>query len=1154
MKRTLLLTLIGLVPLFLSAQKRPPKISVASYSTVESVRWEETGNALSFARFSEGKGPLKAELFSENLSWLPEGIQASDLVLLRSFEDLLGMRHTRYQVTKNGVPVEGAIVLLHEKKGRVESFNGDGFRGIRFANQAGTPLYSISATYAEGKAIEFLAQNNRIVPQGHFSASPIAKSSASLPPKCFAPTLVYAPVNGDFEASDFRLAWKVCHYQEAPLIHSWLYVDAVSGEVIWERDRIHTVDVPGIARTKYSGTQNVTTDSVGPNSFRLRETGRGGGIYTLNLNGATQQAFAVDFLDQDNDWNNVNASQDEVATDAHWGAELAYDYFSQTYNWRSYDNQDAAIFAYVHYDSSSANAFWDGFSMFFGDGTPNSSVTSPLTDLEILGHEFTHGIVQHSADFSNTGEPAFLNESFCDIFGTILESQGRPNNWNWIVGDQVTANGMGIRNLEDPKIHDQPDTYLGEHWTIPIDVWLGPHHYSTVQGKWFQLLTAGGSGTNDLGDSYAVNGIGLTASAAIAFRTLTVYLSPTSNYADSRFYSIQAARDLFGDCSPEMTETIHAWYAVGVGREWTTPPTAGFDTRWTRYCEAPFTVAFQDRSSTVSGYHWDFGDGATDSVPNPVHTYSSYGNYTVKLIVTDCAGGKDTLIYPDYIQADPSQICPEIMVNGRTIFNTCNGTLMDPGGAGLYPAHRQDTFRIFGGNNTRLSLDLREFEIDGRGDGLRIFDGASTSAPELGFYSGLIPPTRTRITTSGQAVTLVFQSDGTISGAGFEIDWVCLRNNSAPLADFITTPLFTCDGTVSFSDHSEGNPTSWNWDFGDGGTSNQANPIHTYASAGFYDVSLVVCNANGCDTLTHTREVTVQPQALLCDTALLPFWVTDTLLDCRGVLMDDGGTGNYSASYSGGVLIAPPGARSLLLTFHSFDMDSNGYVMVVSDGQVIRLGSGTNFLNGGRIFSPGGTALVTLFDIDQTAGPGFSLEWEAYGVTGGPVAAIGAPVATEVGIPVSFSNLSQNSTHGFWELGDGTTTTDLNPTHTYAAPGTYAVVLFALDSSGCVDSSLHTLIVNSPPVGREELSASSELLKVWPNPASEVIHVVFRGEKSSALEVSLLDVWGRSLWQKSASAAKEHTFEIPTTSIARGIYLLRLESAQSRMVRKLILR
>ena len=90
------------------------------------------------------------------------------------------------------------------------------------------------------------------------------------------------------------------------------------------------------------------------------------------------------------------------------------------------------------------------------------------------------------------------------------------------------------------------------------------HTNSGVQNFWFYLLSVGGSGVNDNGDPYSVTGIGISDAEKIAYRNLTVYLTPTSNFHNSRAGSINAAEDLFGLGSQQYFSVIDAWNAVGV--------------------------------------------------------------------------------------------------------------------------------------------------------------------------------------------------------------------------------------------------------------------------------------------------------------------------------------------------------------------------------------------------------------------------------------------------------------------------------------------------------------------------------------------------------------------------------------------------------------
>jgi Zn-dependent metalloprotease len=240
-------------------------------------------------------------------------------------------------------------------------------------------------------------------------------------------------------------------YADKPLSRDYVYVDALSGEVLLKKNRIHTSDTPGTAVTAYSGNQPIITDSY-LGGYRLQETGRGGGIRTFDIQTGTNYGNAVDFTDADNTWNNVNAQMDEYATDAHWGAEMTYDYYWLIHNRNSIDDAGFQLDSYVHYDVNYSNAFWDGTRMTYGDG---SGTVNPFTALDIAGHEITHGLTEFTSGLDYIDESGALNESYSDIFGTCIEFYGRPGNANWLMGADI---GYTIRNMANPNSVGDPDT------------------------------------------------------------------------------------------------------------------------------------------------------------------------------------------------------------------------------------------------------------------------------------------------------------------------------------------------------------------------------------------------------------------------------------------------------------------------------------------------------------------------------------------------------------------------------------------------------------------------------------------------------------------------------------------------------------------------
>ena len=188
----------------------------------------------------------------------------------------------------------------------------------------------------------------------------------------------------------FKQVYVFTLYSKYPIDKKEYLIDAQNGKILDIRQKLYSADVPGTAITRYSGTQTIITDNSISGSYRLQEVGRGNGIKTYNANMSTSYTSATDFTDTDNNWNNVNTSQDEVATDAHWASEKTYDYYFNNFGFNSIDNNGFALLSYVHYDlvaagyANNVNAFWDGQRMTYGDG---NTTYSPLTTVDIAGHE-----------------------------------------------------------------------------------------------------------------------------------------------------------------------------------------------------------------------------------------------------------------------------------------------------------------------------------------------------------------------------------------------------------------------------------------------------------------------------------------------------------------------------------------------------------------------------------------------------------------------------------------------------------------------------------------------------------------------------------------------------------------------------------------------
>jgi Zn-dependent metalloprotease len=606
------------------------------FPDAHTVVYNDLATVPSLIMFSEGAG-IKTENAFEKIRAVLKISAADRLIPISHQHDDLGFTHYRHQQFYNGVKVSGGQYIIHEKNGFVSAMNGLFLEGISM-----NTLPALSEGQALQKALNHIGASvyKWNVPSEEFWIKHVTHNpQATLYPKG---ELEIMAVNSDYKKRDLRLTWKFDVYAHEPMSRHYVYVDANTGEIIFKEDRICHVDVVGSANTMYSGTQPITTDSVNPTLYRLRETGRGQGIETYDLNNGTNYGNAVDFTDADNNWT-TTTNYDDAATDAHWGAESTYDYFTQIHNRNGLDNNGMKMLSYVHYGNNYNNAFWNGQAMTYGDGSNASGGFRPLTAIDVCGHEFTHGVTNFSANLVYSYQSGALNESFSDIFGTAIEFWKKPSSANWLIGDQIVFNQPGaLRNMMNPNQYNDPDTYLGTFWYTGTADNGGVHTNSGVQNKWFYILSIGESGTNDIGNNYNVTGIGIMNAARIAFRNLTTYLVTSSQYSDARTYAILSAQDLFGACSPEVIATTNAWYAVGVGGLFSASVTSSFTASVTTSCSVPFAVSFTNTSTNATNAVWDFGDNNTASTYNATHTYTNPGTYTVTLSVNSACGSNTT--------------------------------------------------------------------------------------------------------------------------------------------------------------------------------------------------------------------------------------------------------------------------------------------------------------------------------------------------------------------------------------------------------------------------------------------------------------------------------------------------------------------------------
>ncbi len=553
---------------------------------IVNIQYDGTTGVPKFVQF-DGQTPVKAAKadFIKSVLKVPADV---DYKLISTEKDPVFGQLERYQQYYKGIKVEYARYYLHLKGKAIASMNG---------NYVDVKNLDINPSISEQQALAIALK--KIGAKKYMWEDPEAEAFA----KKTEPAGTYKPkgelvIVRNMDPSDRNtymkpvLAYKFDIYAEDPVSRDYVYVDAHTGKVVLidpiikhvrgHEHGLHTsaakttgiqqtssVKSTGNAETRYSGTRQIETEAYN-GQYRLHDLTRGNGIFTYNMRQGTDYNAAVDFYDNDNNWTAAeyhNAAKDDAALDAHWGAEMVYDYWKNVHGRLSYDNNNAAIKSYVHYDKAYDNAYWNGSVMTYGDGS--DTYFDALTSLDVCAHEIGHAVCSHTADLVYSNESGALNEGLSDIWGACVEHYAAPEKETWMMGEDIdrrsNSNPPGLRNLADPKSKGLPDTYGGEYWYTGTSDNGGVHTNMGVLSYAFYLMSEGGSGTNDLGNSYNVTGIGIDKASKIIYRTESVYLPSDATYATFRDYAIQAAKDLYGDGSQEVITTTNAFYAVGVG-------------------------------------------------------------------------------------------------------------------------------------------------------------------------------------------------------------------------------------------------------------------------------------------------------------------------------------------------------------------------------------------------------------------------------------------------------------------------------------------------------------------------------------------------------------------------------------------------------------
>ena len=258
------------------------------------------------------------------------------------------------------------------------------------------------------------------------------------------------------------------------------------------------------------------------------------------------------------------ASKDPAVNEAYDGAGATYEFYEKVFCRSSIDGKGMRLDSSVHYGRDFDNAFWNGTQMVYGDG--DGRIFNRFTvALDVIGHELTHGVTGMEANFDYESQPGALNESFSDVFGSLVKQWNRRetvDQADWLIGAGLftpKVRGRGIRSMlypgtayDDPVLGKDPQPATMKDYYDGYDDNGGVHVNSGIPNRAFALAAV------------AIGGHAWEKAGAIWYTALTERLRHTSDFNDAAATTIAVAAEMFGSSGAEEKAVREAWKAVGV--------------------------------------------------------------------------------------------------------------------------------------------------------------------------------------------------------------------------------------------------------------------------------------------------------------------------------------------------------------------------------------------------------------------------------------------------------------------------------------------------------------------------------------------------------------------------------------------------------------
>ncbi|GEP39672.1 hypothetical protein NPS01_33350 [Nocardioides psychrotolerans] len=264
-------------------------------------------------------------------------------------------------------------------------------------------------------------------------------------------------------------------------------------------------------------------------------------------------------------------SEDVAVEEAALGISGSLALFEEVYGRSSYDGAGATVSATVHFGKDYVNAFWDGTQLVFGDGDGRvfDRFTKPV---DVLAHELTHAVTEHTAGFVYEGQPGALNESVSDVFASCLKQRLLGQTAlaaDWLIGAGLFLPGVRARGLRDmaapgtayndPALGQDPQPAHLDAYLDTTDDNGGVHLNSGIPNRAFHLAAV------------AIGGSSWEGAGRVWFAALTGdHVTPRSDFAGFAAATVAAAAAL-GDVDVSAVE--EAWAGVGVTPSVSAPTT-----------------------------------------------------------------------------------------------------------------------------------------------------------------------------------------------------------------------------------------------------------------------------------------------------------------------------------------------------------------------------------------------------------------------------------------------------------------------------------------------------------------------------------------------------------------------------------------------------